>query len=49
MTDSIGAALTQVLILLGAAVATGVARWLARRYPPPRRRPRDEEPEDEDA
>ena len=47
MTDAIGAALTQVLILFGAAVATGVARWLARRYPPPRRRPRDEEPDDD--
>jgi len=42
VNDSVGAALTQVLILFGAAVATGVARWLARRYPPPpgrRRRP----------
>ena len=34
MGDAVGAALTQVLILFGAAVATGVARWLARRSGP---------------
>ncbi len=49
MSDAVGAALTQILILFGVAVATGVARWLARRYPPPApRRRRKPPPDDED-
>ncbi len=48
MGDSAGAALTQILILLGAAVATGVARYLATRFPPRRRRPVDDDPADDD-
>ncbi len=51
MGDAIGAALTQLLILFGAAVATGVARYLARRFPPPTRRRREDDDDqgDDDA